>query len=186
MNVSNNKRSKDSILKIQSAVCDLIHIVGLKSINIKMICEKACVNRTTFYAHYDSVEDVLYDICKQYINKAYKIFLNTQISYKERLILSLEIVKNKLEFFTYLLQNVGDLELYILEIIEHSNFETFNNLKNEKSRLSLSFIISGFIGILKIYFNDLINGKTKEISTSEVATIIINSINMNNPNFLIK
>ena len=84
MNVSNNKRSKDSIFKIQNAVCDLIHIFGLKSINIKMICEKAGVNRTTFYVHYDSVEDVLYDICKQYIHKAYNIFMNTKISYKQR------------------------------------------------------------------------------------------------------
>ena len=47
---------------MQDALIDLMRERPLGSITIKALCEQADVNRSTFYAHYDSIEELLHDI----------------------------------------------------------------------------------------------------------------------------
>ena len=46
----------------QKMLIDLMRERPLGSITIKALCEQADVNRSTFYAHYDSIEELLHDI----------------------------------------------------------------------------------------------------------------------------
>ena len=75
MNIKNNKKSQQSRQKIKDALSNIIKNKEYQ-VSIKYLCEMANINRTTFYSHYDSVEDVLYDMCGTYIKKAYKVFIN--------------------------------------------------------------------------------------------------------------
>lgn len=60
MNTHNNRRAQNSSEKIVRAVFGIIHDdkKPLGKITVKEVCERAEINRSTFYAHYKDVFDV--------------------------------------------------------------------------------------------------------------------------------
>ncbi|MBQ9790736.1 MAG: TetR/AcrR family transcriptional regulator [Clostridia bacterium] len=187
MNIKNNKKSQISIEKIKKSISYLLKNDGYESLTITNICKNAHINRTTFYAHFDSVNDALYQICEAYIVAIYDIFMNETLPYKARVKKSIEIIKKDLDFFSYIFTNVSNLELKVIEMIENSNNNSLVHHKNlEKAKLSLAYIISGFVGIAKIYFLDISQNKTEKISVDDFADLICNVVNKNNPYFIIK
>ena len=52
-------RTRVTKMLIRRAFTDLLRVKPVQSISIKELCEKAGVNRGTFYAHYQSVHDLL-------------------------------------------------------------------------------------------------------------------------------
>lgn len=58
MNTPNNKRKKESQLKIQRAFANLIQEKNLNEISVTEICKITKLNRTTFYANYLDVYDL--------------------------------------------------------------------------------------------------------------------------------
>ena len=52
MNVSNNKRRRESQKVIEGALIQLVKNYNGKKISVTDICDVAKVNRTTFYANY--------------------------------------------------------------------------------------------------------------------------------------
>ena len=55
MNMKNNKRSQETQQKIEDAFVALLQEKSLHEVEASEICELAQINRSTFYAHYDSV-----------------------------------------------------------------------------------------------------------------------------------
>jgi len=182
MNIKDNKRAQMSVQKIKKATAKLIKNIKEKKITIKDICKEAGINRTTFYAHFDSTESVVYEICEEYIIGCYRIFLDTNTPYRTRIKKTVELIHNDLDFFAYVFENVHNLELKILEMVE--NYYTDNDFVSgaDAAKLSLAFIISGFVGVGKIYFNS----KKYHMNPGEFADILYNAINMSNPYFTIK
>ena len=58
MNIVNNKRKKDSQTKIQRAFVELIQFKAINEITISDICQKANLNRSTFYSNYLDIYDL--------------------------------------------------------------------------------------------------------------------------------
>ena len=56
---SSDHRTRVTKMLIRRAFMDLLKVKPMQSISIKELCEKAGVNRGTFYAHYASVHDLL-------------------------------------------------------------------------------------------------------------------------------
>ena len=81
MNIKNNKKSQQSKQKIKDALSTLIKDKEYQ-VSVKYLCEVAKINRTTFYSHFDSVEEVLYDMCGSYIKKAYNLTSKTNNAIK--------------------------------------------------------------------------------------------------------
>lgn len=92
MNKNGNKRAQNSKQRLKRALCNLLKEVGHEKITIKSLCKEAGVNRTTFYAHFDDIEDLLYEICEEYIVGCFKIFINTEISYRTRIKNAVELI----------------------------------------------------------------------------------------------
>lgn len=59
LNTKNNQRFKDTEIRMQSVMLDLMKYTEFKKITVKKICEKAKVNRSTFYAHFTDIYDML-------------------------------------------------------------------------------------------------------------------------------
>ena len=59
MNVKNNQRFQETERKIKNAFLDLLGTRALDDVTVGDICAAAAVNRSTFYAHYDSAEALL-------------------------------------------------------------------------------------------------------------------------------
>ena len=185
MNIKNNKKSKQSEQAFQLSLYELLKTTQFKDITISQLCKHANLNRTTFYAHYDKIEDIILNICETHIAKMYNIFLDTNQPYIERVYKSLLIIKENLQFYSYVFTHVHNLELKVIEMIESSLFSKVEPENYEKSKLSLAFIISGFLGIGKTYFYDLKENKTNPIPSKEFAELITSVINKDNPYFTI-
>ncbi|MBO5141806.1 MAG: TetR/AcrR family transcriptional regulator [Clostridia bacterium] len=59
MNTPNNKRKKDSQEKIEKVFIQLIQKKNISEISVSTICEKAGLNRSTFYANYIDIYDLV-------------------------------------------------------------------------------------------------------------------------------
>lgn len=60
--LTESRRTRYTRLAMQDALVELLQDQPLGSITVKALCERADVNRSTFYAHYTSIEDLLHDI----------------------------------------------------------------------------------------------------------------------------
>lgn len=137
-------------------------------ITVKEICSKAGVNRSTFYLHYESIDDLLNETTQHltrkmltYFNREPKDFIDTlKISNKEDLILInekylrpyLEFIKDNKKIFIYAFKNPNvmnvknkyyNLEKYVINPI----LDKFN-IPTKKRKYMLNFYLNGIMGII--------------------------------------
>lgn len=60
--MSEDRRIRKSRAALRHALFEMMKHQQVSSISIKSLCEKADVNRSTFYANYDSIEALLCDV----------------------------------------------------------------------------------------------------------------------------
>lgn len=75
MNTSNNKRKKESKIKIEKVFVELIQTKEINQISVTDICKKANLNRTTFYANYIDIYDLAEKIRERMINEFLNIYI---------------------------------------------------------------------------------------------------------------
>ena len=54
-----NRRVKITKLMLQEALIDLLQEKALENISVRELVNKADINRSTFYSHYDTIYDLL-------------------------------------------------------------------------------------------------------------------------------
>lgn len=59
MNTKNNQRYQTSEKKMQDALLKLMANQELEDVTVRDICREAHINRTTFYAHYEDIYDLM-------------------------------------------------------------------------------------------------------------------------------
>lgn len=59
MNKKNNRQFQGSAARMEQAMLELMNKTSLEKITVRLICEKAGVNRSTFYAHYIDIYDMI-------------------------------------------------------------------------------------------------------------------------------
>lgn len=64
-----NRRSRMTRLMMRTALIELMQEKPFRQITIKDLCERADLNRTTFYLHYRDQEDVLEEIGRDTVEK---------------------------------------------------------------------------------------------------------------------
>ena len=74
MNIKNNSRYKSSSEKIETAFLTLILNHKYDDISISQICEQAGINRSTFYTHYDDINDLIVSIESRFATSMASIF----------------------------------------------------------------------------------------------------------------
>lgn len=60
--LTESRRTRYTRQAMRDALMELLADRTLAQISVKQLCERADVNRSTFYAHYDGLEDLLHDI----------------------------------------------------------------------------------------------------------------------------
>lgn len=74
MNTVNNKRKKSSQEKIESAFLEFIQTKSINEITVSDICKKTNLNRSTFYANYIDIYDLIDKIKDKMINDFFNIY----------------------------------------------------------------------------------------------------------------
>ena len=95
MNIKNNSRYKASSEKIETAFLTLILNHKYEDISISEVCKQAGINRSTFYAHYDDINDLIIKIENKFAKGTASIF-----NYGER-----QTHEAMIEMFTFVKEN---------------------------------------------------------------------------------
>jgi len=95
MNIKNNSRYKMSSEKIETAFLTLILNHKYEDITISQVCKQAGINRSTFYCHYDDINDLIIKIESKFAKSMANIF-----NYGER-----QTHEAIIEMFTFIKEN---------------------------------------------------------------------------------
>lgn len=66
----NESKYFNTAIKMDEAFLSLIETIDFEYITVKEICNKANVNRSTFYLHYETIDDLLEE-CIQYLHQKF-------------------------------------------------------------------------------------------------------------------
>ncbi len=182
---------------MDNALIDLLDKKDFEYITVKELCNTAGVNRSTFYLHYESMNDLL-DEAIEMINKMFDesfdisindMMLNIANAPLSDLVLIndsylipyLEFMKSNKKIFMAAQRNPHSMKTYtnfadICEKILIPIYKRFNIPENEHEYL-IAFYFQG----LKSVINHWIENDCKE-SVEEISKIIFNCVRPNLPN----
>ena len=135
MNVKNNQRYKMSSEKIETAFLALLLKHKYEDISVSQICEKANINRSTFYCHYDDINDLIIKIESKFAKGTASIFNFGERQTHEAFIELFTFVKENKYFYKaflnipYITNAETSTKMSVLENIEQkSNFKSLSNI----------------------------------------------------------
>lgn len=173
MNTLYNQRFVSTEEKIQKALFSLLKFKKYNDISIKEICYEAGINRSSFYAHYFGINDLMMQTESKLSKKISEIFSPSKV-WDENVFVKL---------FEFLLENKAFYKSYLetneQTFMEKNDFISYTSLSfsNEKikkfSNSELIYHMSFFAGGLKALSKTWILGGCKE-TPQEMARILTN------------
>lgn len=105
----------------REVLLELLRSKPLSKITITEICEKADFNRSTFYAHYEEVGDLLRDIENEVISNIPKVYDNS--GYSRKTVKTAELER----FFDYVRENAFEFRVLLIDSDSNAFFESLKN-----------------------------------------------------------
>lgn len=165
MNTPNNKRKKESQEKIEKTFLQLIQKKNVEEISVSTICEISGLNRSTFYANYLDIYDLVEKVKERMANEFAQIQISENSKQDRNGYCNLfrTIKENQIFFKTY-------FKLESISITPASGFsvdlaEKYYN--NKYIDYHIEFFRAGLNAIIKKW----LNGSCKE-SPEEMAEIL--------------
>ena len=154
-------RVKKTKLLIRNSFISLAKEQSYQKISVKDLCDKAMINRNTFYLHYENKDDLVKELINETINKYKDSFLPLvanffiNIKFKDidgfatNIASILTILYDDIELYRIILSD--DYLVGYFRTVEGSyekNIISFLNIRSPRSRLVFRYIMSGCAGIL--------------------------------------
>lgn len=156
MNTKNNQRTRLSKILLKNALMDLLSEKGsVTKISVRELCERADLNRSTFYAHYsepkellEEVEAELLDATREHLQK---IGAENDTGAHRYLLSFLIYIKENDKPFRTLLIDAGDPE-FRSKFMQQSIIQFVENLDiafpKEQEQYIYSYILNGSTGVI--------------------------------------
>ena len=167
MNTPNNKRKRDSQEKIEKTFLQLIQKKNISEISVSTICKIAKLNRSTFYANYIDV----YDLVEKVKDRMADVFAEFQLSQNSKqdsngyLNLFKHIKENQIFFKTYF-----KLEDISITPATHYNIDLAQKYyNNEYMDYHIEFFRAGLNAIIKKWLNNGCKESPEEMSNILIA-----------------
>lgn len=172
---------------------DLLEKKDIEYITIKEICSKAGVNRSTFYLHYESINDLLEET-NEYVNKKFMLYFDEEVKdftlkIKTLDLDSLKLIESKYltPYLKFIKENKRIFKASLNNPTVMKTSVKFNRLKNniiipildrfgvdeKEKKYIINFYINGIIAIIKEWINEDCNSSLTE---SEIEDIIIKCV----------
>ena len=135
MNKKNNQRYKNSSEKIETAFLALTLNHKYEDISISQICERAQINRSTFYSHYDDINDLIIKIEAKFANSMSMIFDYGSRANNEAFVEMFKFVKENKYFYKAFL-NIP----YITTAEKNTKSTILSNMKDNLKSIAVSDI----------------------------------------------
>ena len=164
MNTKDNQRSRDTDERIIRAVYEVIDRDRKKvsQITVREICEKAEINRSTFYAHYMDVFDVVEKVERHMSQGLTKAFLNT-MDQGENIgscfIQLFEYIRQYQDFYRYYLNETSSTGVISLawDLIQERSAEikpeTVGMRSERELEFSTNFFLYGITAMIRLWLN---------------------------------
>ena len=106
MNINFNQRYQSTEEKIQKALFSLLRFEKYNEISIKQICYEAGINRSSFYAHYQDINDLMIKT-EESLSKQIEDIFNPNVMWNHEVFIKLFefLLKNKDFYKAYLQTN---------------------------------------------------------------------------------
>ena len=176
-----DRRKKYTQMVLKTSLMKLLKEKQISSITIKEICERADINRSTFYSHYSNQYDLLYSVEEEFIEDMVATLSQYNFSKEEEALQMtvkiLEYIAEKSDICRTLLSENSDIHFQkrgtmITKQFIFKNWITDSKLDQETFEYISLFVVSGSIHVIK---NWLENGMNK--TPKEMAEIINNFTN---------
>lgn len=127
MNINFNQRYYSTEEKLQRALYSLLRIRSYNNISIKELCYEAGINRSSFYAHYQDINDLMIKIEKNLSKSIAQIFDPKERWDKEVFVKLFEFLLKNHDFYkAYLSASEGT-------VMEKNDFMDFMNVVDRHS-----------------------------------------------------
>ena len=169
-------RTRVTKMLIRRAFTDLLRVKPVQSISIKELCEKAGVNRGTFYAHYASVHDLLMQMEDEMlaeINEVLSSLLPADGGEVSSLRISTELfqcLKDNADLCTVTLGDFGDksFAMRMLNMGWEKCFGAYSRYFRDASPKQIAyfyaFVNEGCIGLLRRWLREEMSTSAEEIA----------------------
>ena len=169
-------RTRVTKMLIRRAFTDLLRVKPVQSISIKELCEKAGVNRGTFYAHYASVHDLLMqmeDEMLSEINEVLASLLPEDGGDVSSLRISTELfqcLKDNADLCTVTLGDFGDksFAMRMLNMGWEKCFDAYSRYFCDASPKQIAyfyaFVSEGCIGLLRRWLREGMTTSAEDIA----------------------
>lgn len=165
----NESRYQSTAILFDEALINLLEHKDIDYITIKEICNKAGVNRSTFYLHYENISDLINE-CMEYVNQKFlsKFEQDTGLfieKINESELEELYLIKSKylIPYLNFIKENKNIFKATFLNpngmqaskrMISLEKYVIFPIMKRykipeEKTKYILSFYLHGIIAIIK-------------------------------------
>lgn len=156
--VKPDRRVQYTKMVLRQSFIELLEKHPISKIAIKAICEKADVNRTTFYAHYADQYDLLEQIKQELIDDvnahlADFPFYENQSESVQMLIKIFEYIKQNSKICSVLLSDTSDTAFHdqVMVIVQKLCMELLSkkSLRQDTLDYIISFAATGSIGLIR-------------------------------------
>ena len=165
----NNKRTQITKQLFHQSLIKLLESKTMNEISIKMICEEAELNRSTFYLHYDSPYDLLKEIQSDVIEKSIEYLLQVQKGTDSMLFIQkfLSYIKDNTYIFKVLL-NDSNSSYFIDEYIQVTQKVALKDIKSSEKKKTEpylnTFVMQGCFNVIKQWIQKDFDLSEKELS----------------------
>ena len=170
--ISMTKRMLKDTLTEMLTEKDIYHI------SIRELCERADVNRTTFYKHYGNQFDLLDDMESDLLHLIEKTIAEDKKRSANTVEQLLTFFEKDIEFVRLLLNSNVDPEfpqkLFSLAIVESSVEDMMANIEKKEYEYIYRFVLCGAYEMVRLWVN-----KDDRESPEEMAGIIMNRLYIN-------
>lgn len=172
-----DRRVKYTKMVLKNALVELLSENSIAKITVKAICEKADVNRSTFYTHYTDQYDLLQNLKDELFDSinAYITSHNFRAKDEDLYLITYNVmlyIKDNQKICTLLFGGNGDIKFQkrVFSILESPFYNGFNIVLGErKTEYVFSYVISGSLGLIQNWFKNNL-----EESPEEIAMLITN------------
>ena len=156
MNTKNNQRTRISKLLFKNALMDLLKEKGsISKVSVRELCDRAELNRSTFYAHYQEPKDLLHEIETELLDATEehlkKIGAENEIGAHKYILSFLQYIRQNDKPFRALLIDSTDPE-FRSRFMQQTIIQFVENLRivlpKELEQYIFSYILNGSTGII--------------------------------------
>lgn len=151
MNVKNNKRRKETKLKIGEAFMSLLETKDIRKISVSDICKIANINRSTFYSNYLDVYD-LADKLRDHLEADLGNIFNGSTM--------LDNTENSIRFFSHIKDNQLYYKCYFklgydskFELIKYDVSQAEKDFDNKHIKYHVEFFRNGLNSVIRMWID---------------------------------